>query len=130
MGVAPELQHLHSLVTNPRGAKLAVGKLLHGDRHNGPVAQRGEGGECPLYVVRDQLNDDVDVFGEAQIAMRAYCQPTRYQVPDSRSFQRGREGFEAGEFHGLSRSGRQNPTMFGWLSADGEQPRSANPQIG
>jgi hypothetical protein len=49
----------------------AIRELLHRDRNDGLVTQRGEGAEHSLYVVRDQLDDDIDVFREPQISMRA-----------------------------------------------------------
>jgi hypothetical protein len=48
-----------------------VCELLHRDRNDGSVTQGGEGGERSLYVVRDQLNDDIDIFREQQISVRA-----------------------------------------------------------
>ena len=71
MRVAPELQNLHSLVPYPGLAQLAVRELLHRDWNDGSVTQGGEGGEGSLYIVRDQLNNDIDIFREPQIPVRA-----------------------------------------------------------
>ena len=70
MSVAPELQNLHSFITDPALAKLAVRELLLRNWDDRSIAQRGESCERSLDVVRNQLNDDIDVFREAQIPVR------------------------------------------------------------
>jgi hypothetical protein len=67
--------------------------------NNGSVTQRGERGEGSLYVVRDQLNDDIDVFREPQISVRADRQSPGDEIADAAGFKGGGKGFKAGEFH-------------------------------
>jgi hypothetical protein len=80
------LQDLHSFVTDPTLTKLAVRDLLLRDRHDRSITQRGEGSEDPLDVVRDQLNDDIDVFCEPQIPVRADRQSPGDQISDASRF--------------------------------------------
>lgn len=56
----------------------------------------------PLDVVRDQLNDDIDVFCEPQIPVRADRQSPGDQKSDASRFERRGKCFKAGEFHVLS----------------------------
>jgi hypothetical protein len=48
------------------------------------------------------LNDDVDVFSEAQISVRADCQSSGYEIPNASRCKCGGKSFKAGEFHGVS----------------------------
>jgi hypothetical protein len=100
--VTPELQDLHTLVVDPAAAKLGVRELLHRDWNDRPVTQKGESGEHSLYVVRDQLDDDINVLCETQISVRADRQTTSHKVPDPGGFKRGSESLEAGKSHDRS----------------------------
>jgi hypothetical protein len=102
VGITPELQNLHSLVTYPTLTKFFVRELAHRDRNDGSIAKGGEGGERSLDVVRDQLNDNVDVLRKAQISMGADCQSSGYQISHACRLKRGGQSLEAGEFHALS----------------------------
>ena len=81
MSVAPKLQNLHSFVTDPALAKFTVRELLLGNRDDRFVAQRSQSCERSLDVVRNQLNDDINVLRETQIPVRADRQAARYQTP-------------------------------------------------
>jgi hypothetical protein len=78
--------------------------LVFGDWYAGSIAKRGEGGKGSLDVVRNKLNDDIDVLREAKISVCSNCQPTCNEITYAGRVEGSGKSFEAGEFHCLSGS--------------------------
>ena len=95
VSVAPELQHLHSLVADPALTKRLIGKLGHGDWHDRTIAERGECRKGARDIVGYELDDDIDVFRETKIPVRTDRQPAGYQIANTFGLQRGGESFKA-----------------------------------
>jgi hypothetical protein len=75
MGIAPELQDLHALVPDPTLADRDGCKLLHRHGNAGAIAQRGKRREGALDVLRNELDDEINVLREPEVAVGANRQP-------------------------------------------------------
>ncbi len=52
-----------------------------------------------LDVLRDKLNDEIHILGEAQMPVGIDRQAARDEITHSRPFQGARDSLKAGEFH-------------------------------
>src|SRR3990172_2963784 len=102
VAVAPELQHLHTLIAYPALARSSIGKLLRCDRRQWFVAKRRESSKGPFDIVRYQLDDNVGVLGKAEIPMGVHRKAAGDQIAYAGLVERADDRFEAGQCHGAS----------------------------
>src|SRR5205814_6343219 len=102
VSVAPELEDLHILLSNPTRPDSWIGKLCRGNRHARMIANAGERPECTLDVCRYKLDGEIGILGETQIAMCVDCQPADDQYADIFAIKCFKYGGNAGQFHGCT----------------------------
>src|SRR5699024_4288012 len=100
--ITEEIEHLHALVFPPA---LALFRLCEGfgvDRHGRTVADVGESLECLTDIIGIEGDHEVNVHGQADIAVSIDCKTTRDQVAYLGLIKCLGDGFEGSEFHGCS----------------------------
>ena len=102
MSITVKIQYLHPFFRYPLPTLILVRELLSRDRHRRPISQPGEHLKCGVNIVRTELNYEIDILCEAQIAVRIDRKPTCDEVAYARAFQRRNKSFEAGKFHGVN----------------------------
>jgi hypothetical protein len=99
MLITPKLQHLHPLVADPACPRRFVGELLGGDGDVRPVAELSQCGECAQHVGGDELEDQVDVLGEAQEAVGVHGESSDDQIAYILPARGSHDGLDARKSH-------------------------------
>ncbi|MGE0581573.1 MAG: hypothetical protein AB7P31_05520 [Steroidobacteraceae bacterium] len=68
MIVAPELQHRHAFLGDSAPLR-RVGKPLRADGHIRAIAEPAKRGKETVHVLREELDGDIHVLRESQIAV-------------------------------------------------------------
>ena len=83
----------------PAFADSSVRKLLERYRHVRSIAQSPERVNAPVHVCHFQIQHQVKIGSEAQIAVSYHGQPTYNQVAHARFIERTNDGYNAVALH-------------------------------
>lgn len=97
--VAVEIEHHHAFLGYPSLPLCSIRELFGCHRHSRLVAEGCQGLECWNDVIRTQLDYEVNVVREPQVAMRVHGKPPSQKITHACVFQSGDQGLEAREFH-------------------------------